>query len=49
MSPGTGQDRAVRRTLRSGAVTEDGWFWHILADPDGNEFCVLRPPGMSSA
>jgi len=49
MSPGSGQDRAVRRTLTSEAVTEDGWFWHILADPDGNEFCVLQPPGMPSA
>jgi predicted enzyme related to lactoylglutathione lyase len=26
-------------------VTEDGSRWHILADPDGNEFCVLQPPG----
>jgi predicted enzyme related to lactoylglutathione lyase len=26
-------------------VVEDGWRWHILADPDGNEFCVLQPPG----
>jgi predicted enzyme related to lactoylglutathione lyase len=25
-------------------VTEDGWRWHILGDPDGNEFCVLEPP-----
>jgi predicted enzyme related to lactoylglutathione lyase len=25
-------------------VIEDGWRWHILADPDGNEFCVLQPP-----
>jgi hypothetical protein len=25
-------------------VMEDGWRWHILADPDGNEFCVLQPP-----
>jgi predicted enzyme related to lactoylglutathione lyase len=25
-------------------VTEAGWRWHILADPDGNEFCVLQPP-----
>jgi predicted enzyme related to lactoylglutathione lyase len=25
-------------------VTEGGWRWHILADPDGNEFCVLQPP-----
>jgi predicted enzyme related to lactoylglutathione lyase len=34
--------------LTSEPVTEDGWFWHILADPDGNEFCVLQPPGMPS-
>jgi len=27
-------------------VIEHGWRWHILADPDGNEFCVLQPlPG----
>jgi predicted enzyme related to lactoylglutathione lyase len=26
------------------AVAEEGWRWHILADPDGNEFCVLQPP-----
>lgn len=25
-------------------VTEAGWRWHILADADGNEFCVLQPP-----
>ncbi len=24
-------------------VAEDGLRWHILADPDGNEFCVLEP------
>jgi predicted enzyme related to lactoylglutathione lyase len=35
--------------LTSEPVTEDGWSWHILADPDGNEFCVLQPPGMPSA
>lgn len=41
----------VRRVLDLGArrltaqpVAEDGWLWHILADPDGNEFCVLQPP-----
>jgi len=46
----------VRRVVALGAtllttepVTEHGWFWHILADPDGNEFCVLQPPGISSA
>ena len=49
-------DAEVRRVLDLGAtlltsepVTEDGWFWHILADPDGNEFCVLQPPGIPSA
>ena len=25
-------------------LEEHGWTWHVLADPDGNEFCVLRPP-----
>jgi predicted enzyme related to lactoylglutathione lyase len=24
-------------------VEEDGWSWYVLADPDGNELCVLRP------
>jgi predicted enzyme related to lactoylglutathione lyase len=30
-------------------VTEDGLRWHILADPDGNEFCVLQPLGRPGA
>jgi predicted enzyme related to lactoylglutathione lyase len=49
-------DAEVRRVLDLGAtllttepVTQDGWLRHILADPDGNEFCVLQPPGMPSA
>ena len=49
-------DAEIRRVLGLGAtlltsepVIEDGWSWHILADPDGNEFCVLQPPGMPSA
>ncbi len=25
-------------------IEESGWIWHVLADPDGNEFCVLQPP-----
>ena len=25
-------------------VVEAGWTWHVLADPDGNELCVLEPP-----
>jgi predicted enzyme related to lactoylglutathione lyase len=41
----------VSRMLELGAtglttepVDEYGWSWHVLADPDGNEFCLLRPP-----
>lgn len=30
--------------LTSEPVVEHGWRWHILADPDGNELCVLQPP-----
>ena len=48
-------DAEIRRVLGLGAtlltsepVTEDGWLWHILADPDGNQFCG-QPPGMPSA
>ena len=25
-------------------VEEHGWTWYVLTDPDGNEFCLLRPP-----
>lgn len=32
------------RCVTDSPVEEDGWAWHVLADPDGNEFCVLRPP-----
>ena len=30
--------------LTTAPVKEEGWTWHILGDPDGNEFCVLQPP-----
>ena len=47
-------DAEVTRILGLGAarlteqpLIEDGWRWHILADPDGNEFCVLEPPAGS--
>ncbi len=29
--------------LTSEPFHEYGWIWHILGDPDGNEFCVLQP------
>jgi predicted enzyme related to lactoylglutathione lyase len=25
-------------------IVEAEWRWHVLADPDGNEFCVIEPP-----
>lgn len=44
----------LARLLAAGAtlvsetpVEEDGWRWHVLADPDGNEFCLLNPPAES--
>jgi catechol 2,3-dioxygenase-like lactoylglutathione lyase family enzyme len=44
-------DAEVSRLITLGAryATEEplqnnGWAWHVLLDPDGNEFCVLRPP-----
>jgi predicted enzyme related to lactoylglutathione lyase len=30
--------------LTADPLEEYGWTWHVLADPDGNEFCVLQPP-----
>jgi predicted enzyme related to lactoylglutathione lyase len=33
--------------LTNEPILEDGWRWHILTDPDGNEFCVLQPPAAS--
>jgi predicted enzyme related to lactoylglutathione lyase len=28
-----------------GRVDEDGSFWTVMRDPEGNELCVLRGPG----
>ncbi|HEX9040998.1 MAG TPA: hypothetical protein VF838_08205 [Trebonia sp.] len=46
-----GYHRPVATTIRfafrsstAELVEENGWRWHILHDPDGNEFCVLQPP-----
>jgi predicted enzyme related to lactoylglutathione lyase len=36
--------RLGARVLTTEPVVEAGWTWHVLADPDGNEFCVLQPP-----
>ena len=32
------------RAVTGEPVSEAGWRWRVLADPDGNEFCVLQPP-----
>ncbi|MBM2614500.1 VOC family protein [Actinoplanes sp. LDG1-06] len=32
------------RRVTAEPIEEDGWTWHVFADPDGNEFCVLQPP-----
>jgi predicted enzyme related to lactoylglutathione lyase len=39
-----------RRLLSLGAtqlsdeIEEDGFRWYVMADPEGNEFCVIRGP-----
>ena len=35
--------------LTSRPTQEYGWRWHILGDPDGNEFCVIQPPDSHDA
>jgi len=52
------QDAELQRLLAAGArpvdIRQSGQeSWHVLADPEGNEFCLLRarltwPPSMSS-
>ncbi|NQX11354.1 VOC family protein [Microbacteriaceae bacterium VKM Ac-2855] len=46
--PGTTRDEEVERVLSLGATAihdlrrPDGSGWVVLADPEGNEFCILR-------
>ncbi|MER5352368.1 VOC family protein [Kitasatospora sp. NPDC002551] len=48
LRPETTRDREVERLLGLGATlvadrrNPDGTGWAVLADPEGNEFCVLR-------
>lgn len=48
LRPDTSRDQEVERLLELGATfvadhrDPDGTGWVILADPEGNEFCVLR-------
>ncbi|MBX9244583.1 VOC family protein [Actinotalea ferrariae] len=43
---GSSQEEELERLLRLGATTVDvgqrDATWHVLADPEGNEFCLLR-------
>ncbi|NJP42910.1 VOC family protein [Actinacidiphila epipremni] len=48
LRPDTSRDEEVERLLALGASfladrrNPDGTGWAVLADPEGNEFCVLR-------
>jgi len=48
LRPDTSRDQEVDRLLTLGATfvadhrNPDGSGWAVLADPEGNEFCVLR-------
>ncbi|AMW08346.1 glyoxalase [Streptomyces qaidamensis] len=48
LRPETSRDQEVDRLLGPGATfvadhrNPDGSLWAVLADPEGNEFCVLR-------
>jgi predicted enzyme related to lactoylglutathione lyase len=48
LRPQTSREREVERLLDLGATlvadlrNPDGSGWAVLADPEGNEFCVLR-------
>ncbi|MFJ6482343.1 MULTISPECIES: VOC family protein [unclassified Streptomyces] len=48
LNPTTSREEEVERLLKLGATLvidrrePDGTGWAVLADPEGNEFCVLR-------
>jgi len=35
---------ALGATRLEGEQGDRGWCWIVMADPEGNEFCVCRPP-----
>jgi len=41
-------DELVGRGARVLAATGDDRDWTVMADPEGNEFCVFAPPAASS-
>lgn len=49
LRPAVSMDAEIRRLTGIGASTlrrvdEGGSFWTVMADPEGNEFCILRGP-----
>jgi catechol 2,3-dioxygenase-like lactoylglutathione lyase family enzyme len=49
LRPPASMQAEVDRLVGAGAsvfrrVDEDGSFWTVMRDPEGNEFCVLRGP-----
>lgn len=44
--------RARRGTRRSAdtraSLTENGYIWTVMQDPEGNEFCVGKSPAQAS-
>ncbi|WP_419994432.1 VOC family protein [Streptomyces boninensis] len=55
LRPETTREEEVERLLGIGATmvadrrNPDGTGWAVLADPEGNEFCVLRSAGERAA
>lgn len=37
-------ERLGARRIEAGPHSEDGFHWIVMADPDGNEFCVADGP-----
>lgn len=35
---------ALGASQLGGEMSEDGFHWYVMADPQGNEFCVIREP-----
>jgi predicted enzyme related to lactoylglutathione lyase len=36
--------RGLGATVLRGPFDDEGWLTTVLADPAGNEFCVIVPP-----
>jgi predicted enzyme related to lactoylglutathione lyase len=39
---------ALGATRVSDEMSEDGFRWYVMADPEGNEFCVIQEPDRPS-